>query len=56
VPKPWRWHETEQGWFFPSLFIPMAESLGLIDKLGQAVWKQAQYGTRETSAIYMRLA
>ncbi len=36
-----RWHDAEQGWVDPSLFIPMAESLGLIDKLGQIVWQQA---------------
>jgi EAL domain-containing protein (putative c-di-GMP-specific phosphodiesterase class I) len=36
-----RWHEPEQGWISPSVFIPMAESLGLIDKVGQAVWQQA---------------
>ena len=36
-----RWHDAEQGWMDPSLFIPMAESLGLIDKLGQIVWQQA---------------
>lgn len=36
-----RWHEAEQGWISPSVFIPMAESLGLIDKLGQSVWQQA---------------
>ncbi|MFA6921771.1 MAG: EAL domain-containing protein [Gallionella sp.] len=36
-----RWHEAEQGWIPPSVFIPMAESLGLIDKLGQSVWQQA---------------
>jgi diguanylate cyclase (GGDEF)-like protein/PAS domain S-box-containing protein len=36
-----RWNEPEQGWIPPSVFIPMAESLGLIDKLGQSVWRQA---------------
>jgi len=36
-----RWHEAEQGWIPPTVFIPMAESLGLIDKVGQAVWQQA---------------
>lgn len=36
-----RWQEPEQGWISPSVFIPMAESMGLIDKLGQAVWQQA---------------
>jgi len=36
-----RWFEPEQGWIPPSVFIPMAESLGLIDKVGQSVWQQA---------------
>ena len=36
-----RWHEPEQGWISPTVFIPMAESLGLIDKVGQTVWQQA---------------
>lgn len=35
-----RWFEEEQGWIPPSVFIPMAESLGLIEKLGQSVWRQ----------------
>jgi diguanylate cyclase (GGDEF)-like protein/PAS domain S-box-containing protein len=36
-----RWYEPEQGWISPSVFIPMAESMGLIDKVGQTVWQQA---------------
>lgn len=36
-----RWQDAEQGWIPPSVFIPMAESMGLIDKLGQSVWLQA---------------
>jgi diguanylate cyclase (GGDEF)-like protein/PAS domain S-box-containing protein len=36
-----RWYEQEQGWIPPSVFIPMAESMGLIDILGQSVWQQA---------------
>lgn len=36
-----RWHEQDQGWIPPSVFIPMAESMGLIDKVGQSVWQQA---------------
>lgn len=36
-----RWYEADQGWIPPSVFIPMAESLGLIDRLGQSVWQQA---------------
>jgi diguanylate cyclase (GGDEF)-like protein/PAS domain S-box-containing protein len=36
-----RWHESEQGWIPPSVFIPMAESMGLIDQLGQSVWQDS---------------
>jgi diguanylate cyclase (GGDEF)-like protein len=36
-----RWHEAEQGWISPAVFIPMAESLGMIGQLGQSVWQQA---------------
>lgn len=36
-----RWHEVEQGWVPPSVFIPMAESMGLIDQLGQSVWQDS---------------
>ncbi len=36
-----RWHDQEHGWVPPSTFIPMAESMGIIDKLGQSVWMQA---------------
>jgi diguanylate cyclase (GGDEF)-like protein/PAS domain S-box-containing protein len=36
-----RWDEAEHGWVAPSVFIPMAENLGLIDRVGQSVWKQA---------------
>lgn len=36
-----RWFEPEQGWVPPSVFIPMAESMGMIDEVGQLVWQQA---------------
>lgn len=36
-----RWHEEEEGWVPPSVFVPMAESMGLIDRLGQSVWQKA---------------
>ena len=32
-----RWHDAEQGWISPSLFIPMAENLGLINELGSHI-------------------
>jgi EAL domain-containing protein (putative c-di-GMP-specific phosphodiesterase class I) len=36
-----RWHEEEHGWLPPSLFIPMAESMGLIENLGRQVLEEA---------------
>ena len=36
-----RWYEAEHGWIEPGVFIPMAENVGVIDKLGQSVWQQA---------------
>jgi diguanylate cyclase (GGDEF)-like protein len=36
-----RWHEADHGWVDPRVFIPMAENVGVIDKLGQSVWRQA---------------
>jgi diguanylate cyclase (GGDEF)-like protein/PAS domain S-box-containing protein len=36
-----RWHEEGHGWLPPSLFIPMAESMGLIENLGRQVMEQA---------------
>jgi diguanylate cyclase (GGDEF)-like protein/PAS domain S-box-containing protein len=36
-----RWHEEGHGWLAPSLFIPMAESMGLIESLGRQVLEQA---------------
>jgi diguanylate cyclase (GGDEF)-like protein/PAS domain S-box-containing protein len=36
-----RWHEEGHGWLPPSLFIPMAESMGLIENLGRQVLEQA---------------
>lgn len=32
-----RWLDKEQGWVSPAEFIPMAESLGLINELGQQI-------------------
>jgi diguanylate cyclase len=45
-----RWHEPEQGWIPPTVFIPMAESLGLIDKVGQSVWQRALHALTKMPA------
>ncbi|MEQ1916262.1 MAG: EAL domain-containing protein [Gallionella sp.] len=42
-----RWHEDEQGWIPPSVFIPMAESLGLIEQLGQTVWQKSLHAIKQ---------
>ena len=36
-----RWHDPAMGWIDPDTFIPMAESLGLIQQLGSQVWQAA---------------
>jgi diguanylate cyclase (GGDEF)-like protein len=36
-----RWHDEQEGWVSPALFIPMAEKLGLIKELGFIVIEQA---------------
>jgi diguanylate cyclase (GGDEF)-like protein len=36
-----RWHEEGHGWLPPNLFIPMAETMGLIENLGRQVLEQA---------------
>ncbi|MGK0188763.1 MAG: diguanylate cyclase (GGDEF)-like protein [Verrucomicrobiales bacterium] len=41
-----RWHEDAHGWISPGLFIPLAESMGLIDELGRSV--------RETALRYLQ--
>ena len=35
-----RWHDEEQGWIPPDIFIPMAEHLGLIHDIGDQVLEQ----------------
>ncbi len=32
-----RWHDDQDGWIAPDIFIPMAEHLGLIHELGEQV-------------------
>lgn len=36
-----RWHDDQDGWIAPDVFIPMAEHLGLIHELGEQVLDHA---------------
>jgi diguanylate cyclase (GGDEF)-like protein len=36
-----RWHDAERGDIAPAIFIPLAESTGLISEIGRAVFRQA---------------
>jgi len=36
-----RWHDDQEGWVPPDVFIPMAEHLGLIHDLGEQVFDHA---------------
>ncbi|MDA8232566.1 MAG: EAL domain-containing protein [Magnetospirillum sp.] len=36
-----RWQDPQYGWVSPATFIPMAETLGVIERLGQSVLEQA---------------
>ena len=36
-----RWHDTKDDWVSPTVFIPMAENLGLIHDVGQQVLERA---------------
>ena len=36
-----RWNDDKYGWVSPGVFIPMAENLGLIQDLGQQVFRKA---------------
>lgn len=33
-----RWHDDQNGWISPTVFIPMAEHLGIIQELGEQVF------------------
>lgn len=53
-----RWHDEKLGWVSPATFIPMAESLGLIQALGQQVLQQAlhQYSLWLAQDLNLHLA
>lgn len=36
-----RWHDPQRGFVPPSTFIPLAEEVGLIDRIGQSVLRRA---------------
>lgn len=36
-----RWHDDQNGWIAPDIFIPMAEHLGIIHELGEQVFDHA---------------
>ncbi|MEK8090852.1 putative bifunctional diguanylate cyclase/phosphodiesterase [Thermithiobacillus plumbiphilus] len=53
-----RWHDAKLGWVSPATFIPMAESMGLIQHLGRLVLEQAlqQYSHWLAQGLDLRLA
>jgi predicted signal transduction protein with EAL and GGDEF domain len=36
-----RWHDSENGWISPTMFIPLAENLGLIEEMGSQILLEA---------------
>ncbi|WP_455222260.1 putative bifunctional diguanylate cyclase/phosphodiesterase [Kaarinaea lacus] len=36
-----RWHDNENGWISPGMFIPLAENLGLIEEMGNQILLEA---------------
>jgi diguanylate cyclase (GGDEF)-like protein len=36
-----RWHDEQHGWISPGVFIPMAETMGLIEEVGRQITESA---------------
>jgi diguanylate cyclase (GGDEF)-like protein/PAS domain S-box-containing protein len=45
-----RWHDDDLGWISPTIFIPMAENLGLIRELGHQIWQDGLAALRDWRA------
>ena len=51
-----RWHNPERGSVSPAIFIPVAETSGLIDRLGELILRQAlQRATRWPSTVQVNV-
>jgi diguanylate cyclase (GGDEF)-like protein len=50
-----RWRHPEQGFIPPGEFIPVAESMGLIDKLGQLVFDRAFEAAKAWPALVLNV-
>ncbi|OYX71671.1 MAG: hypothetical protein B7Y81_08225 [Caulobacter sp. 32-67-35] len=48
-----RWHDPERGDISPAIFIPLAESTGLIAAIGRSVFRRACYDSLRWSGLEM---
>lgn len=46
-----RWHHPQRGWVSPAQFIPVAEDLGLINEIGDWVFRQAVDTAKRLGAL-----
>jgi diguanylate cyclase (GGDEF)-like protein len=46
-----RWHDPERGDIAPAIFIPLAESTGLISDIGRSVFRRACYDSLRWSGL-----